>query len=542
MRKFSNILKKNLFVFVFLLIASSVFSKGISPNQQRKLGQVISAISTLYVDTINDKELVENTIRAMLEELDPHSTFTPKEEVQRLNEPLEGSFEGVGIQFQMIKDTINVMQTVAGTPAEKVGMLTGDKITHIDGELVAGVKAQTTDIFKKLRGKKGTAVNVIVKRGKEQIEFKIIRDKIPVYSIESVYMLTDKIGYIKVNTFGSTTFNEFKEAMAKLKTQGMQDLVLNLEHNGGGLLNIAISMADEFLSADKLIVYTEGINSPRSDAKSTAKGDFENGRVVVLVNEYSASASEIVSGALQDWDRAVIVGRRTFGKGLVQRGLTLEDGSLLRLTIAHYFTPTGRSIQKPYEKGMSKKEYGNDINNRFMHGELMHRDSIHFADSLKYKTLLKGRVVYGGGGIMPDIFIPMDTTDNALYHRKIMAKGVINSTVVEYMDRNRADLSAKYPDFKKFDKEFEVSEDFLQTLIKNGEKEDVPFDEIGYTKAKKLIKLQLKALVARNLWGANEYQQVIDTDSDSLKKAIELLGKNGEYEKILQIKSAAKKK
>ncbi len=540
MRVFSNVLKKNLFVFSFLLLATSLFSKGVSPNQQRKLGQVIGAISTLYVDTINDKELVENTIRALLEELDPHSTFTPKEEVQRLNEPLEGSFEGVGIQFQMIKDTINVMQTVSGTPAEKVGMLTGDKITHIDGELVAGVKAQTTDIFKKLRGKKGTAVNVTVKRGKELIEFKMIRDKIPVYSIESVYMLTDKIGYIKVNTFGSTTFNEFKEAMAKLQAQGMQDLVLNLEYNGGGLLNIAINMADEFLSADKLIVYTEGVNSPRNDAKSTVKGDFEKGRVVVLVNEYSASASEIVSGALQDWDRAVVVGRRTFGKGLVQRGLTLEDGSLLRLTIAHYFTPTGRSIQKPYEKG--KKDYGDDINNRFKHGELMHRDSIHFADSLKYKTLLTGRTVYGGGGIMPDVFIPIDTTDNALYHRKILAKGVINSTVVEYMERNRAELTAKYPDFRKFSKEFDISEDFLQTLIKNGEKEEVPFDEIGYARAKNLIKLQLKALVARNLWGANEYQQVIDTDSDSLKKAIELLGKNGEYEKILQIKRATKKK
>ncbi len=525
---------KFIFSLALIFVANSVFADGISPMQQRKLSQALSAVSNMYVDTINDNELIESTIRSMLEELDPHSTYVPKEEVQRMHEPLEGSFEGIGVQFQIIKDTISVVQTISGTPAEKVGVLPGDKMIAIDGDVVAGVKVQNTDVFKKLRGKKGTPVNVTMKRGNEILEFKIIRDKIPIYSIDVSFMLTDKIGYIKVNTFGSTTMDEFKTAMKKLKSQGMKDLVLSFEGNGGGFLKTAIDMADDFLGADKLIVYTDGQHVPRTQAKATYKGDFETGRVVVLVNEFSASASEIVSGALQDWDRAVIVGRRTFGKGLVQRELSLVDGSMMRLTIARYYTPTGRSIQKPYDKG--SKDYQKDLENRFNHGEFMHRDSIDLPDSLQYKTLVKGRIVYGGGGIMPDIFVPLDTTENTLYHRRIVGKGVVNSTVMDYMNENRAKIQAAYPTFEKFNKGFEIEEAVLQKMIKEAEKEGVPFNEEEFNRSKRVIKLQLKAIIANNLWGMNEYQQVVNVDNNSLKKAVEILTKKNEYENILNVK------
>ncbi len=532
----NNFSFKSIFTLVLIFLSTSLFADGISPTQQRKLSQALSAISNMYVDTINGEQLVESTIRAVLEELDPHSTYIPKEEVERMHEPLEGSFEGIGIQFQIIKDTISVVQTISGTPAEKVGVQVGDKMIYIDGELVAGVKIQNSDILKKLRGKKGTPVNVKMKRGDEMIDFKIIRDKIPIYSIDASYMLTDKIGYIKVNTFGSTTMDEFKSAMKKLKSQGMKDLVLSFEGNGGGYLKTAIDMADDFLDADKLIVYTDGEHVPRADAKATYRGDFEKGRVVVLVNEFSASASEIVSGALQDWDRAVIVGRRTFGKGLVQRELGLVDGSLMRLTIARYYTPTGRSIQKPYNKG--SKDYQKDLENRFNHGEFMHRDSINLPDSLQYKTLIQGRIVYGGGGIMPDIFVPLDTTENTTYHRRIVGKGVVNSTVMDYMSKNRAKLQKTYPTFEKFKNEFEIEESVLKKMIKEAEKEEIPFNEEEYNRSKRVIKLQLKAIIANNLWSMSEYQQIVDEDNKSLKKAIEILTTENEYEKILSKKES----
>ena len=528
---FNNKLKKIVLTVLSVFVIFSAFGQRISPLQQRKLSEVLSFISQLYVDTINDNKLTEAAIRAMLEELDPHSTYTAKEEVQRMREPLEGSFEGIGIHLQMIKDTANVMQTVSGTPAEKVGMLTGDKVIYINGELVAGVKVLATDISKKLRGPKGTSVDVGVLRGNERLDFKIIRDKIPVLSIDVYYMLTDKIGFIKVNNFGATTANEFKEAVKKLKTQGMEDLVLSFEGNGGGLLTAAISIIDDFLGENKMAVYTEGINSPRNEAKTTAVGEFEKGRVVVLINEYSASASEIVSGALQDWDRAVLVGRRSYGKGLVQRQIPLVDSSLVRLTIAHYYTPTGRSIQKSYNKG--SKDYGMDIVNRLKNGELMHPDSIHFDKSLQYRTKIQGRTVYGGGGIMPDVFVPLDTIENTLYHRKIVAKGVTNRFVLQYINGNRAKLEQKYPTFSQFKKEFEVTDELVQQLVKDAEKEGVAFDKKEFDRSKRKIKLQLKALIANNIWGPNEAQQVFDTDSKTIKRAIEILTTEGAYDKIL---------
>ena len=509
-------------------------SQGISPAQQRKLNNALSAISSLYVDTINDKKLIESALESILKKLDPHSSYIPKEEVERVNEPLEGSFEGVGIQFQLLDDTLLVVQTIAGCPAEKVGVLPGDRIIYIGTELIAGIKMQNSDIMKRLRGPKGTEVHVKIKRGgvSELIEFTIVRDKIPIHSVDATYMIGKDIGYIKINNFGSTTVEEFQKAFATLQKKGMKHLILSLQGNGGGYLNAAIALADEFLSKDRLIVYTQGLNQPKSAAESTAAGRFETGKLIVLVDEYSASASEIVSGALQDWDMAIIVGRRSFGKGLVQRQFPLIDGSMMRLTIARYYTPTGRCIQKSYKEGYEKYEH--DLVNRFKNGELLHADSIHFPDSLRYQTLNLKRTVYGGGGIMPDIFVPLDTARFTDLHRKLVARGVVNKTCVQYIDKNRADLKKKYPTFEKFKKEYEVDEEMLKSMITLAEKEKIKIDTIQYNTSKSLLMLQLKALVARDLWEMNEYYQIMDSDNESLLKAVQILQTPGAYEKILK--------
>ena len=531
-------MKKILFSILCFVLTPVLFAQGFSSLQQRKLTNALTAISNLYVDSINDKKIVENTLEAILKELDPHSLYIPKEEVDRVNEPLEGSFEGVGIQFQIMEDTLLVIQTISGCPAEKVGVLPGDRIIYIDNDLVAGIvngkKIQNSDIFKRLRGPKGTEVTVKILRGdkKELLEFKIIRDKIPLYSVDANYMIGKDIGYIKINNFGNSTVQEFEKAFNSLKEQGMTKLILSLQGNGGGYLNAAIQLADEFLSANKLIVYTQGLNQPKTVAESTSTGIFESGKVIVLVDEYSASASEIVSGALQDWDRAIIVGRRTFGKGLVQRQFPLIDGSMLRLTVARYYTPTGRCIQKSYKGGYDKYEM--DLVDRFKKGELLHADSIHFPDSLRYQTLNLKRTVYGGGGIMPDIFVPLDTTRFTDFHRTIVARGVVNKVCVQYIDKNRINLKKRYPTFEKFKKDYEVDEPFLKLLISESEKEKIKVDTAQFAISKPLIKLQLKALIARDLWEMNEYYQIMDADNESLQKAIEILHTPGAFEKILK--------
>ena len=527
-------MKKILFSLLFFALTPVLFAQGFSSLQQRKLTNALTAISNLYVDSINDKKLVETALESILKELDPHSVYISKEEVERVNEPLEGSFEGVGIQFQLMEDTLLVIQTISGCPAEKVGVLPGDRIIYINNDLVAGVKMQNSDIFKRLRGPKGTEVTVKIKRGgvKELIEFKITRDKIPLYSVDASYMIGKDIGYIKISNFGNNTVQEFEKALYTLKDKGMKQLILSLQGNGGGYLNAAIQLADEFLTTNKLIVYTQGLNQPKSSFESSTAGNFEKGKVIVLVDEFSASASEILSGALQDWDRAIILGRRTFGKGLVQRQFPLIDGSMLRLTVARYYTPTGRCIQKSYKGGYDKYEM--DLSDRFKKGELLHADSIHFPDSLRYQTLNLKRTVYGGGGIMPDLFVPLDTTRFTLFHRKIVAKGVVNKVCVQYNDRNRAELKKKYPTFEKFKKDYDVDEAFLGALIKEAEKEKIKVDSAQYALSKPLIKLQLKALVARDLWEMNEYYQIMDADNESLQKAIEILQTPGAYEKILK--------
>jgi len=551
-------MKKYLISLSFSFLSLLVCAQGFSSLQQRKLTNALTAISNLYVDSIDDKKMVETAIEAMLKELDPHSSYIPKTEVERVNEPLEGSFEGVGIQFQLLEDTLLVVQTISGCPAEKVGVLPGDRIIYINDELIAGtiagVKPQSSDIMKRLRGKKGTEVTVKILRAgkKELLTFKIIRDKIPIYSVDASYMIGKDIGYIKINNFGATTVEEFQKSFTALQKSGMKYLILSLQGNGGGYLTAAHGLADEFLSNDKLIVYTQGLNQPKSVMEATAKGRFETGKLIVLVDEYSASASEILSGAVQDWDRAIIVGRRTFGKGLVQRQLPLVDGSMLRLTTARYYTPTGRCIQKSYKDGVDN--YEKDLLNRYKHGEFLHADSIHFPDSLRYQTLRLKRTVYGGGGIMPDIFVPIDTARFTDYHREIVARGILNKVTAQYIDKNRAELKKKYTSFEKFKKSFEVDDFLLEQLKAAADKEKIEVKvtvkslsdstetvvnkELDKKKqfelSKPLIKLQIKALVARDLWEMNQYYQIMDTENESLQKAIEILRTPGAYEKILK--------
>lgn len=490
----------------------------------RKLNLAQFAIANLYVDETDEGKLVESAIIGMLEELDPHSTYSNAEEVKKMNEPLQGNFDGIGIQFNMAEDTLFVIQPVSGGPSEKVGIRAGDRITHVNDTLIAGVKMTTDDITRRLKGPKGTKVNVkVVRKGVDELlSFTIERDKIPVYSLDASYMMTPKIGYIKINRFGATTHQEFMDALASLKGQGLQDLILDLQGNGGGYLNAAIDIANEFLGAGELIVYTEGRRNPRREFFAKGDGKHQSGRVVVLVDEFSASASEIVAGAVQDWDRGLVVGRRSFGKGLVQRPIDLPDGSMIRLTVARYYTPAGRCIQKPYE---SVEQYNADLIERYNRGEMMSADSIHFPDSLKCSTLKKGRTVYGGGGIMPDYFVPVDTTLFTKYHSRLSNKGVLLNVHFQLIDAHREEWAKKYPDYAVFYKNFELDEAMMQQLIAEGEKEGVKYDEEQYRKSEPLIKLQLKALIARDLWDMNEYYHTINVVNESVKKALELLNR-----------------
>ena len=491
----------------------------------RKLTLAQFAIANLYVDETNEGKLVEAAIHGMLEELDPHSTYSNAEEVKKMNEPLQGNFDGIGIQFNMAEDTLFVIQPVSGGPSEKVGIRAGDRITHVNDTLIAGVKMTTDDITRRLKGPKGTMVSVkVVRKGVEgPLSFTIKRDKIPVYSLDASYMITSKIGYIKINRFGATTYEEFMEALASLKGQGLQDLILDLQGNGGGYLNAAIDIANEFLGSGELIVYTEGRRNPRREFFAKGDGKHQSGKLVVLVDEYSASASEIVAGAVQDWDRGLVVGRRSFGKGLVQRPIDLPDGSMIRLTVARYYTPAGRCIQKPYE---SIEQYNADLIERYNRGEMMSADSIHFPDSLKCTTLKKGRVVYGGGGIMPDYFVPVDTTLFTKYHSRLSNKGVLLKVHFQLIDTHREEWTKKFDDYAVFSRDFELDEAMMQQLIEEGKKEGVAYNEEEFRKSEPLIKLQLKALIARDLWDMNEYYHTINVVNESVKKAVELLEGN----------------
>lgn len=514
---------------------SAQYSRSNSASrQQQKLLMVENIVNNLYVDNVDEEKIVENAVRGILENLDPHSSYSTKEETTSSQETMQGSFSGIGIQFNMQKDTLYVVQTIAGGPSEKVGILPGDRFIAVDDSIIAGRKLKNTDIMKRLRGPKGTKVNIKVKRGSnaELLEFRITRDDIPLNSIDAVYMADGKTGYIRLSRFAATSYKEFKDAITKLKKQGMQQLILDLTDNGGGYMQIAAQIANEMLNRGNLIVYTQGRKSQRQNLNADGSGTFRTQKVVVMINQFSASASEILSGAIQDWDRGVVVGRRSFGKGLVQREFLLPDSSSFRLTIARYYTPSGRNIQKPYVKG-DREDYDKDIIDRYNHGELQSADSIHFADSLKHTTLRLHRTVYGGGGIMPDVFVPLDTTQYTDYHRRLVAKGIIPQFALRYVDKNRADLKAQYPDAQKFIKEFTVTDEMLNNLVDAGKAEKVDFDKSQFAKSKEMLRTFVKAAIANDLFSTGAYFQIVNEQNDIYKEALSIINDDARYRKII---------
>ena len=512
-------------LFTFLPSHSQMRVNFSEDSPMRKLHIAEMAITNLYVDSVDERKLVEDAIRGMLEKLDPHSSYADPEEVKAMNEPLQGNFEGIGVQFNMVDDTLLVIQPVSKGPSEKVGITAGDRIVSVNDTAIAGVKMAREEIMRRLRGPKGTKVDLgIVRRGvAETLKFTVKRDKIPVKSVDAVYMIRPGVGYIRIGNFGATTYGEFMRGLEQLRKEGMRDLILDLQDNGGGYLQAAVQVANEFLQKNELIVYTEGRQFPRMDYRARGNGDFREGRVLVLVNEFTASAAEIVSGAIQDHDRGTIIGRRTFGKGLVQRPVDLPDGSMIRLTIAHYYTPAGRCIQKPYTKG-DIEDYALDFDKRLKHGELTNRDSIHFADSLRFYTLKERRPVYGGGGIMPDVFVPLDTLQYTKYHRQLVLKGIVINTDLRYIDNHRDQLRSLFPTFEAFRTGFQVPQALIDDVMKDGEKQGVkPEDDAEMQKTLPYLKAQLKALVARDLFDMSEYFQIINEESDIVKAAIKCL-------------------
>lgn len=540
------------------------------------LDQTFGLINYQYVETPNLDKLSEAAIGAMMHELDPHSVFIPERNVERANEQLNGNFEGVGISFQIVKDTIQVADVIVGGPSEKVGLMIGDKILTIDKENATGDTINNTYVTKHLRGKKGTTVELSILRSGRVLNFTIVRDKVPIYSIDSHFMIDANTGYIRLTRFARSSANELRKAIGELKKEGMTRLVFDLRGNGGGFLDIACAVADEFLPGGKLIVYQEGRNQPRQNYKSTNRGSFIEGELVVLIDETSASASEIVSGAIQDWDRGTVVGRRSFGKGLVQRMYGLKDGSQVRLTTARYYTPSGRCIQKPYDKGVDA--YMRDLEKRYQSGELVHADSVHMPDSLKFTTA-KGRTVYGGGGIMPDVFVSMDTMRLSDYYLNLRAKGLINDFCNEWGNQHRGDTAIadfshymEHYDSYRIDSAFgdfastknvvrsEVKGDwvagwvadqfkrqlkdsvnaisaenyveyvarwqqdttFMNALAEKARKEDLRTIEIN-RRSDIYLHYMLKALIARNLFGTEYYYMVMKEQDDGLKAAIKAL-------------------
>ena len=535
MRLMNSTISKSVFAFLlFFVLGFSQTQAQEVRDQTIKYQNLIALVDAFYVDSVSLEKLTEDAIIKVLAELDPHSVYISKDEVKAMNEPLQGSFSGVGIQFNILRDTLMVVATIPGGPSEKAGLRSSDRIIKIDDEMVAGVGMKNTDVFKKLRGDKGTKVTLAIQRKgeKELLDFLIIRDDIPIFSLDASYMINKNVGYIKLNRFAAKTAEEFLEALLKLKEQKMKDLILDLRGNGGGYMTAAIKIVDQMFNKDQLIVFTDGLKSKRHDNISTDQGSFKEGRVIVLIDEGSASASEIVSGAIQDWDRGLVVGRRSFGKGLVQRQFPLSDGAMIRLTTAHYYTPTGRCIQKPYGNGLM--DYRMDIINRYKSGEMVSKDSIHLADSLKYKTLVKERLVYGGGGIMPDVFVPIDTAANFKYFNLLARKNVLYPFVLTFMDNNRDDFKSKYSDFETFNKTFHITEEMLKELVAQGDEAKVEHTEEEYLAVKEHLRIYLKALIARDIWDGAEFYQIVNQGNDIVDKALEILDNSKEYEKYLK--------
>ena len=520
-------------LFLFLTISGTTVDAQSIRLDQDKFSRLLRLINTYYVDSTDVDKLTEDAIVHILSELDPHSAYITKEEVAKMNEPLLGNFEGIGITFNIFKDTLLVNTTIAGGPSEKVGLKAGDRIIEVDNKNIAGVGIENSDVLSLLRGAKDTKVEIKVLRRNlpDLLDFTITRDKIPIYSLDASYMLDESTGYIKLNKFSATTKEEFDTAMIDLEKQNIKNLILDLRGNGGGYLNTAIEITDEFLTDRQLIVYTDGINNPKEESFATSKGEFENGNLVVLIDESTASASEIVTGAIQDWDRGIVVGRRSFGKGLVQRQFYLTDGSMVRLTTAHYYTPSGRCIQKPYEEGV--EEYRKDYQKRIESGEMFSADSIFFNDSLQYKTLLNGRNVYGGGGIIPDIFIPLDTSKYYRYLNQLERKSIILDYALGYLDSHRNELESKYRDFERYEKRFTVSDEMIAEIVAIGEKEKIKKDDESLNFSMNKIKKEIKAIIARDLYSRNDFYKIYYQDDDVILEALKVIKNQEKYNNLL---------
>ena len=502
----------------------------------RKLLMSEQIIERFYVDSVNSDKMVQEAIVAMLKTLDPHSTYSDPEETKELTTPLTGNFSGIGVQFNMLNDTLFVIQTTSGGPSEKVGILPGDRIIQAGDSVIAGRKLPNSRIIKILRGEKGSQVllKVLRKGSPEPIAFLVTRDDIPVYSVDAAYMADPTTGYIRISRFGEETEKEFEKALSDLRAKGMQNLIIDLEDNGGGYLQAAHQLASHFLEKGDMVVYTDAPKMGRSDFRVERPGDFRKGRLVIMANQYSASAAEILSGAVQDNDRGLIVGRRTFGKGLVQRPFPFPDGSMIRLTVSRYYTPSGRSIQKPYAPG-DEEAYRKDMLNRYEAGEFSSADSIHLPDSLRYSTLRNRRPVYGGGGIMPDLFVPIDTTMYSTYYRDLVAKGVINRFAITYVDAHRKSLRAEYPDGEAFDRGFTFTPEMLDEVVALGRADSVMPDSAMLEKSRPLIATIVKGLIARDLFESTDYFRVVNPAlSPSYRAALDLINDEERYNRLLR--------
>lgn len=522
-------------IFLTLLVLSGVMaaSAQMTFDPDQKIRRAEAIIRSYYVEEVDADTLATEAIRAMLKTLDPHSAYSTPSETREFTEPLDGKFSGIGIQFNMLDDTVYVIQPTAGGPSERVGILPGDRIVSANDTVIAGRKLANNQVMKILRGPKGSVVKLNVKRGPEMIDFIVVRDDIPLYSVDETFMADPTTGYIRITRFAEDTANEVAEAVRKLRRQGMKNLIIDLSDNGGGYLGAAFELASEFLPSGTPVVSTAGRRTPYQQYTTSGQGDFLNGRVVVIANQYSASAAEIFAGAMQDNDRGLIVGRRTFGKGLVQRPFPFPDGSMMRLTVSRYYTPSGRCIQKHYDRGHSE-DYQREVFLRYSAGELWSADSIARPDSLRYETLVNHRPVYGGGGIIPDVFVPADTSYYSSYYRDLVAKGIINRTAINYVDNHRADLLAAYRDNKAFQSGFTVPQELTDALIARATDTEVEFNEEQWERSRPLIEAVIKGLLARDLYEDGSYFQALAPLNKDYREALSLINDAERYQRLLQ--------